>query len=124
MQVIDVHNSAECIYTGLYRHYFVSIFGGNCSNLHIDFLHIFFIFLYLSPILRLFVLQNLHSFVLKAFFMIFHPQALAALLVYLSFTAAAAKACALRRGSGRLRAAIFAAWAGGEALLSTLSQKR
>lgn len=49
-------------------------------------------------------------------------QALAALLVYLSFTAAAAKACALRRGSGRLRAAIFAAWAGGEALLSTSSQ--
>lgn len=48
-------------------------------------------------------------------------QALAALLVYLSFTAAAAKACALRRGSGRLRAAIFAAWAGGEALLSTLT---
>lgn len=49
-------------------------------------------------------------------------QALAALLVYLSFTAAAAKACALRSGFGRLRAAIFAAWAGGEALLSTSSQ--
>ena len=45
-------------------------------------------------------------------------EALAALLVYLSFTAAAAKACALRSGFGRLRAAIFAAWAGGEALLS------